>query len=70
MLSKMRACIAGAYVVAHVVMRHYGRLRQRAVDQPDPSTACGGPPPLKRGGFGARNLPWQGEVLPGVMLLR
>ncbi len=52
MLSKMRACIAGAYVLAHVVMRHYGRLRQRAVDQPDPSTACGGPPPLGRGGFG------------------
>ena len=37
MLSKMRACIAGAYVLAHVrraasplgVMRHYGRVRIR-----------------------------------------
>ena len=35
MLSKMRACIAGAYVLVHVrraasplgVMRHYGRVR-------------------------------------------
>ena len=24
MLSKMRACIAGGHVLAHVVMRHYG----------------------------------------------
>ena len=59
MLSKMRACIAGAYVLAHVVMRHYGRLRQRAVVQPDPSTACGGPPPLGRGGFGGRQRGWE-----------
>ena len=29
MLSKMRACIAGAYVLAHVVMRHYARTLGR-----------------------------------------
>ena len=33
-------------------MRHYGRLRQRSVIRPYPSTAlAGGPPPLGRGGF-------------------
>ena len=30
MLSKMRACIAGAYVLAHVVMRHYDACATRS----------------------------------------